>query len=196
MSPFFWIIIWEMADNVTDVRIQVTRRLIEDSLLSLLNEGIPLNKIGVTELSERAGINRTTFYKHFVDVQDAFRAIEERLCSFVLESVLSASKDGSINIVPVSLFEFIDKNQNVALLILSSNEHGSFLDRVFEEIKKLYFVNIPDDKREKADVLYSFVFGGAKEIVYRWLSSGKKESPKKIAKTIEGFGYSLLKDWR
>ncbi len=184
-----------MADNVTDVRIQVTRRLIEDSLLSLLNEGVPLNKIGVTELSERAGINRTTFYKHFVDVQDAFRAIEERLCSFVLESVLSASKDGSINIVPVSLFEFIDKNQNVALLILSSNEHGSFLDRVFEEIKKLYFVNIPEDKQEKADVLYSFVFGGAKEIVYRWLSSGKKESPKKVAKTIEGFGYSLLKDW-
>ncbi len=181
-----------MNDTNVDLRIKVTRRLIEDSLLSLLNEGIPLNKIGVTELSAKAGINRTTFYKHFDSVQSAFRSIEDNLCSFVLDSARQSKKPGKIKIIPPGLFEFIDKNEKVALMILSANEHGSFLDRVFEETEKLYFEGLPIDLVEKAEKLYSFIFGGAKEIVYQWLRNGKKESPKTIAKTIENFANGLI----
>ncbi len=181
-----------MNDTNVDLRVKVTRQLIEDSLLALLNEGIPLSKIGVTELSAKAGINRTTFYKHFDSVQSAFHSIEDNLCFFVLDSARQSKEPGKRRIIPPGLFEFIDKNEKVALMILSANEHGSFLDRVFEETERLYFEGLPSELVDKAEKLYSFIFGGAKEIVYQWLKNGKKESPKTIAKTIENFANGLL----
>ena len=54
---------------MTDLRIVKTRTNIKNSLIDLLAEK-NVSKITVTELAEKAMINRKTFYRHYNTVQD------------------------------------------------------------------------------------------------------------------------------
>ncbi len=62
-------------------RVAVTKRMVQEGLMRLL-EKKPLEKINITELCQEAGINRTTFYRHFelprdvlTEMQNAFLKI-------------------------------------------------------------------------------------------------------------------------
>ena len=71
--------------NSFDARVRFTRMVIEQSFLELLREK-PVSKITVTELCEKAQINRATFYKHYLDVADLLEKIEENLFDQIRES--------------------------------------------------------------------------------------------------------------
>ena len=64
--------------NSIDARVRYTRMIIEQSFLELLGEK-PISKITVTELCEKAQLNRATFYKHYLDIPDLMEKIEEDL---------------------------------------------------------------------------------------------------------------------
>jgi AcrR family transcriptional regulator len=50
-----------------DPRYQKTHKLLQDSFMGLINEK-PYHKITILEIADRAQINRSTFYLHYVDV--------------------------------------------------------------------------------------------------------------------------------
>ena len=56
-------------------RVALTKRLLQESLLQLMKEK-NIQNISVKELCEASGINRSTFYKHYVDKY----ALTESLC--------------------------------------------------------------------------------------------------------------------
>ena len=49
-----------------DVRVERTRRRLQDALLELARER-PLDEITVAEITARAGVNRSSFYQHYSD---------------------------------------------------------------------------------------------------------------------------------
>lgn len=56
-----------------DQRVTLTKRLLQEGLLRLL-ETKEIDKINVTELCRESGINRATFYRHYIRrCQDACR---------------------------------------------------------------------------------------------------------------------------
>lgn len=59
----------------TDLRITVTKSMMKDALLRLL-EHKPIDKVKVNELCAEAGVNRATFYRHYETVQDVLQEIE------------------------------------------------------------------------------------------------------------------------
>ncbi len=176
-----------------DIRSQLTAKMISEALICLLNEGKNLNDISVTEVCEKAQINRATFYKHYKGIEEAYKEIEDGLLQFVLDIVKSNTVEKG-KLVPDELFDFLDKNGNVALIILSGSGHSSLLDRIFEEVKNLYSSSLELNKEQKkeAETLYSFLFGGSKELVYRWLENGKKETPKEMSSKIEALAKGLI----
>jgi AcrR family transcriptional regulator len=58
-----------MADKKTDRRIQRTRQLLSDALVSLILEK-GYQKITVQDIIDRANVGRSTFYAHFRDKDD------------------------------------------------------------------------------------------------------------------------------
>lgn len=54
-----------------DLRVRRTKMNIENAFLELLKER-PIEKITVTELAERAMINKGTFYLHYQDIYDLY----------------------------------------------------------------------------------------------------------------------------
>ena len=53
-------------ETKTDPRVARTRKLIEDAFLEVMNEK-GFEELSVQDVADRAGINRVTFYSHFVD---------------------------------------------------------------------------------------------------------------------------------
>ena len=70
----------------TDLRVIRTKKLIKDAFFSLIEEQ-GFEAVTVKQLTERAGINRGTFYSHYVDkfelmekcVDEIFEEAEQKL---------------------------------------------------------------------------------------------------------------------
>ena len=61
-----------------DGRVRITRQLIRDALLQLLQEK-PLQHITVRELCEKASVNRGTFLRPLQDIYDLMEQIEQHM---------------------------------------------------------------------------------------------------------------------
>ena len=77
-----------------DQRTKVTKRIITQSFFALLKEN-PVRKITVTKICEVSGVNRTTFYKYYLDVWDLLDQIEAGLADEMNTFIESAVKDDS-----------------------------------------------------------------------------------------------------
>jgi AcrR family transcriptional regulator len=116
----------EMVAERIDPRVKRTRALIVDAFSEVLHEK-GFQALSVQDITERAGINRTTFYLHFTDkfdlldynIEQLFRSeLEKRslnLCHFTPENMRS---------LIITLAEFI----------LYSNSHCSTNDPQFEAL--------------------------------------------------------------
>lgn len=76
-----------MNNPSNDLRVVKTKQNIKNTLLNLLSEK-NISKITVTELSQKAMINRKTFYRHYQTIEDVAHDIENDL----VESLLSSLK--------------------------------------------------------------------------------------------------------
>jgi AcrR family transcriptional regulator len=67
-----------MSDERLDRRVQRTRALLRDALFALINER-GYNGITVKEITDRANVNRVTFYFHYKDKEDLLITVMQEL---------------------------------------------------------------------------------------------------------------------
>ena len=72
--------------NFMDLRVEKTIKSIFNAFLELRAKN-PLEKISVTELSERATINKATFYLHFKDIYDLSDTLESELVNSIIDKI-------------------------------------------------------------------------------------------------------------
>ena len=124
-----------------------TRNLIRDTFAELLYEKKNINKITVTELVQRADINRSTFYSHYDDVRHVAEDIKaETLKAFFENKTISNVHD----IEPFfdEIYAYIKKNDSFFRLIFISDEVTNFVRhlgnickrRIYEAVKTTLFV--------------------------------------------------------
>ena len=65
-----------------------SRKLINEALADLLQEK-PLDKITVTDVVTRAGINRGTFYAHYVDIPDVIHHLIQKTFSQIRDILVA-----------------------------------------------------------------------------------------------------------
>ena len=69
-----------------DLRVEKTIKSIFNAFLEMRAKN-PLEKISVTELSERATINKATFYLHFKDIYDLSDTLETELVNSIIAKI-------------------------------------------------------------------------------------------------------------
>lgn len=69
-----------------DLRYIKTEKIIHDAFYQLLREK-NIQKITVRDISERAMINKTTFYSHYPSLDDFYRALEQKTIAYVLDQI-------------------------------------------------------------------------------------------------------------
>lgn len=184
-----------MDEQPIDRRVKRTKRMIRDAMTELMEEK-GFDGITVRDLTERADINRGTFYLHYRDKFDLLEQSEEEILQGLaqlqdgvkqlqLENIYEYfAKDEPMPFV-VKLFEFLQENADFMKVILGPNGNPSFQ----EKLKAVMTVNLINHVLKKAnqelavplDYFKAFVISAHLGVIQEWLNSGMKESPKEIA---------------
>lgn len=168
-----------------DARVRYTRMIIEQSFLELLKEK-PVAKVTVTELCEKAQINRATFYKHYMDVPDLLERIEEDL----FDTIRTSFQTESIKLKPflVNMMCYTRDNQDRFMALGGDHGDPNLMTKTFmvcyESAYPLVEQNIPGMAANERQMLYHYLSYGAGAVLTWWVKDGMRESPEEIADFI------------
>lgn len=181
-----------MKDNQ---RIALTKRLLQEALLRLMNEK-PLEKITITELCEEAGINRTTFYRHFNIPNDVLTDMKMEFYSRLNNSIrLSSAKN--IPSYIEELMSYLYEHSELLKIFLQNSSSDDFIhlaNGVFEKFleTKNRFAEIFDSDDENLKLISSYIAGGSYFMLCHWLLEDIQKTPKEITDLIFSFmNYSV-----
>jgi AcrR family transcriptional regulator len=178
-----------MEDVNTDRRVRKTKKQIKIVFAQLLEEK-SIKKISVREISERADINRGTFYLHYKDAFDLLEKTEnEILVEF--ESMLKETSFGKENLLELltNIFIFLQENAIICHVLLGTNGDIAFVQQVRQMVKerctsmweKLY----PHKKSEEYEYFFEFLVAGYIGIFEKWLTDSMAQSPQQMAAFAE-----------
>ena len=174
-----------------DRRVRRTKQMLRSALLELLREK-SVDQITVTELTQKADVNRGTFYGHYKDIYDMVEQMENEMFqefSDLLHAYPADALRHGLRPILQDVFAFLQRYGDVAAALLERERDTRFLEklkgmvaeRVSLEWGRLYQFSTP---KEQAFCL-SFLVGGAVGLIQSWLEGGRKESPEELAALSE-----------
>lgn len=171
---------------------QTTKKMLAHALAELLKTK-PLNKITISDITGRCGINRMTFYYHFRDIYELVGWMFMETSFIPLErNVYSGNWQEGIRHLMVNALE----NKPIIINVFNSvsrDQIEKYIMHVFEKVfdditdKLSAGMDIADKDREFAAYFYNKAFCG---LVLDWIGSGMKEAPDeevdRLSRMLEG----------
>lgn len=163
--------------------------VMERVLLELL-ENREINKITVSEICILSGLNRTTFYAHYLDIYDMLEKTEENLHKMLLKKYMDDGKVKNILFSDESLLTFLEhirENMNFYRAILKTRKDFPIkqgFDSLYYDIFRPLCIKggITSD----TEIMYFFVYfqAGFTMVLRRWVEAGCSESEEMISDII------------
>lgn len=183
-----------MEEKKIDRRTLKTRKVIYNALMDLLTQK-ELHKVTVQEISDIADINRTTFYKHFLDVYDLYDKLEQEILiewgMLVLDMQNLRSKEFFDNLVG-----YVDKNRNVFKMVFSSKAPGQLRLR-FERLLDGLLQTMESEKKGAniKDIKLSYQTNyrsqGCIAVLSKWIDSGADQPKDFVVKVLSELDQSV-----
>ena len=113
-----------------------SRQMIKKAFAEMLNEK-DISKITVTDIVEKAGISRGTFYAHYMDVYDLYNAIQSNMMEAVKETIEQIGPK-QILLDPTEVlsqaFRFLDEKKFYYKLFITSSRSDALVKRIIAYI--------------------------------------------------------------
>lgn len=145
-----------------DLRIEKTKNSIINAFIELRAQK-SIEKITIKELCEKAKINKSTFYSHYMDIYDLTEQIETEVINSSVESLIHP---GYIVNNPKEftkdIFLSYTANQTLLKTLFSGNRSGNLIEKFEKCLKDLINQEIPDFKNDlKNNIILSYQIYGA-----------------------------------
>lgn len=161
---------------------QRTHKLIVEALLELTAEK-GFAAVSVTDITERAGVNRATFYRHYADKFDVLDRYARSIYA-----LLDAAPDGpdSDAITPglARIFDRIREDARFYRVILGKNGDPGFADKIRQYIQKRIRRSLPADlKKDETWIELYVAYSSSASVgaVLWWLENGLPYSSEEMA---------------
>ena len=166
-------------------RVRMTKRLMKDALLELL-EHEELSNISVTAVCETADVHRSTFYKYYTDTTKLLRDIEKDFLDMIPAppQILDQQNLDQLLTAATAFFDYIKQNKKAFLVLLSENAGSCFTLRLVEFLCSGY---IPvDENTDELNVrlIQLFIANGTVGIMREWVNTGFPVSSREIAEKM------------
>lgn len=167
-------------------RFRETEIRMESATLELMKR-MKFDKITIKKICETAGVNRSTFYAHFLDIYDMLNKMEVHLSHELLinypdsEVIMFSSK----SFIP--FLQHIKKHQYFYRISLQSRRDFPLrqgYEQLWNQVIKPHCQKsgiISED-----DMMYYFVYyqAGITNVLKRWVNNGCTESEEKLAQIL------------
>ena len=140
----------------------------------------PISKISVSELTRRAGYNRSTFYEYFLDTDDLLTYVESALLEEIKQTVsLALPEENS----PEHMFRILFTSLNERLYVLiGPNGDSGFLSRIRAELVPIATSYLPiQTDLVNFDYLACYVNSAMFGLMQHWNEKGKNISAEEIS---------------
>lgn len=176
-----------MAEQGVNQRVMLTKQLIHDALLEML-EKCNINKISIRELCSIAGINRTTFYNHYGSQYDVLTEITQEYLqntSFCVINDIAKGKNFMECLVHV--LKYVKANLAFAKLVLKQDNYEltAYVTESMPQFDQMIVEHLPDKMdldEKKAIALY--VQYGTVMLLKEWILSNCRKKPEEEATLI------------
>jgi AcrR family transcriptional regulator len=180
-----------MENAKEDLRVRRTKKLLLDSLISLITER-GFDAVTVKEITERAMVNRATFYRHYEDKTDLLqRGIEARIDDLRgIGDPPNPDPAGAIEDGPpralVAMFEHVAENRDFYMAMLGIPDFVNRLNIHAEQIirSRIEFMVFQSDTppRVPVEVAIQYAVASYTGTVSWWLQNGTPYSPEEMAR--------------
>lgn len=177
-------------------RITYTKRVLKESLLTLLTSK-PLAKITVSELTEMADVNRSTFYAHYNDIFALAAEIQRETAQDAIAVLdrLYQSQDYQENVLNGILDLFLyHKEMRIWLLDSHFSEQGN---QILYDYAKKRILPVWEAKGgltpEQSEWFYAFLYNGALGFIKQWYVVDFQGNIQQIRQMFSDFVQSSLK---
>ncbi len=159
-------------------RVKMTKMLLKESLIELMKEK-SIHNISIKEICLGSDINRSTFYRHYDTQYQLYDDIIEDIATDI-EQIYTISAEYEFNTVVflTNIFEYIEKNREKFLVILSDKSNIS-MGETYTRITAR-FIN-RDSVSELGNYIVQFISAGMTSILWTWLSKEDRRSAKEVA---------------
>src|SRR5699024_5057776 len=188
-----------LSDKEIDLRVIKTKQAIKNSLYELI-ENSGFGSITVKALTEKAQINRGTFYLHYENIEDL---ISEYYDDFIVRlydlfdksileqrsSVIVSDSAGATSILIINMLQFIKENRSSFKLLWLRGYHLSNREKIKVFVEDILFNHeeallrmkkLPAPKK----YYFSYVFSSCMGIIAEWIDNDCAESVEDIAKIL------------
>jgi len=177
-----------------------TKKMIRNALSELIEE-IGYNNISITDIAERADINRGTFYLHYTDKYDLLEKIENDVIQELQDSIDKVNNLDAVSIdfvtstdsvdkpMPfmIKVFEYIKENSAFMKAILGPKGDPKFHIKIKGLIESSLFEKklVKAFKKENmlvpAEYFVSYVLSAHLGVIQQWIQGGMEKSPEEMA---------------
>lgn len=173
-----------MTKELESAKVVHTKQLIKDKFIDLyINRSI--DSIRIKEITDKAGINRGTFYIHYEDIYDLLGEVEDEMISALDKNISKIKELIAINssldtLKPVIIqnLEYIKERSKYFKAFLGANGSPSFLKKLKNIAKTKFLDNLKTNNKseEHGDYLIEYIVSANVGIIVYWLESGMKIS--------------------
>lgn len=175
-----------------DPRIVRTRRLLLDSFNDLIADFEDIRSITIQSIAEHAGVNRATFYAHFVDKYELLEVWKRDIFQQALQNKLQDGQELSIEQVIDTVLDFAvyykryvrksNKEFEPLFQVALQQEIKASLSQIFERSTTV----IPPSESEFITTFMSWaIFGSANAWIQKPKGMSKEITAKRILRLIE-----------
>lgn len=168
-----------------DPRTLRSKEMFKNAVISLLIEDHSLSNLTVQKIATKAGLNRTTFYLHYQDIQDLLTKINDEILKELSDKItgLIHAKDLSEKQQLTQLLDFLYTRRNYLFSLFNISQ---FEEQMFLFIRKLVETRRENTQMElptdyvAVDVKTASLVG----IIMWWIKEGMDFSSDYIANQI------------
>lgn len=166
-----------------DARVRKTKQKLSAALVALLQEKT-LSDITPAQICEKAGVNRSTFYRNYKNILQLKSEMENNILSAIVWSdELSDSFDVQETIE--NRLQYLRENRDLFLALSSAGAREGIFEKVRNkaiEVAKESFDRVPDAPgREEYDNLCVFYISAVIGIIGDWFMGGMCQSNESLA---------------
>ncbi len=184
-----------------DLRIRRTRKLIQEALIDLtIQKGFAA--VTVRDITEYAGVNRATFYRHYQDKFDLLEQYAEevyQLLDLPPETALPAARKGGLREKPAlglaRMLEHVRAHAKFYRVMLSKNGDPAFADKIRNYVEKRIRRSLPDSLQQgqaSTDLYLSYMSSGSVGAIRWWLEHDMVYTPAELAELASRFAAADL----
>lgn len=104
----------------TDLRVVKTRRNIQNTFISMLSE-MELSRITISEICEKAEINRKTFYRHYNSISELIAELEDTIVSDFSKNLTHNNSISNVGEVIQGISAAINRQSDYFIRLMKHN---------------------------------------------------------------------------